>query len=148
LPYKSEYVAPELFVEHNGVKIYRTYKDDDIDEPRPFWYTADVEMIDPSDEFDVRQLPVKLGNLDTSSEEGRRAIIRAAIDAGHFDDGQPREFALVIDGEYGVNEGSISLFRDGQEVVMWDSSEWIDDPSLVYVIANAINRRGIPEEGM
>jgi hypothetical protein len=31
---------------------------------------------------------------------------------------------------------------------MWDSSEWIDDPSLVYVIANAINRRGIPEEGM
>lgn len=45
-----------------------------------------------------------------------------------------------IVGEYGDPEGSIHIFRDGTEVVMWDSREWIEDPSLVFVIAEAIRR--------
>lgn len=49
-------------------------------------------------------------------------------------------FRVEIDGEYGTEDGSIHLFQGGEEVVMWDSREWIEDPSLVYVIANAIRK--------
>jgi hypothetical protein len=51
-----------------------------------------------------------------------------------------RGFTLEIEGEYGEDDGSIHLMVDGQEVVMWDSAEWVEDPSLVYVIANAIRK--------
>lgn len=49
-------------------------------------------------------------------------------------------FRVDIAGEYGKNDGSIHLLVDGEEVVMWDSAEWIEDPSLVFVIANAIRK--------
>jgi hypothetical protein len=49
-------------------------------------------------------------------------------------------FEVQIEGEYGVTDGSIHLLKDGEEVVMWDSAEWVEDPSLVYVIANAIRK--------
>lgn len=49
-------------------------------------------------------------------------------------------FTVEIEGEYGVTDGSIHLLIDGEEVVMWDSAEWVEDPSLVYVIANAIRK--------
>lgn len=46
---------------------------------------------------------------------------------------------IEIAGEYGVTEGSIHLFNpDGSEKVMWVSDEWVEDPSLVYVIVNAV----------
>ena len=45
---------------------------------------------------------------------------------------------VEIEGEYGVIDGSIHILVDGRELVMWDSAEWVEDPSLVYVIANAI----------
>lgn len=49
-------------------------------------------------------------------------------------------FEIVNAGEYGVNDGSIHLMVDGKEVVMWDSAEWAEDPSLVFVIAEAIRK--------
>ena len=49
-------------------------------------------------------------------------------------------FSIAIAGEYGAQDGSIHLLVDGTEVVMWDSAEWAEDPSLVYVIAEAIRR--------
>lgn len=51
-----------------------------------------------------------------------------------------RRFEVAIEGEYGVEDGSIRLLQDGKEVVMWDSREWVEDPSLVFVIANAIRK--------
>lgn len=57
---------------------------------------------------------------------------------------------VEIDGQYGRLadgqnlegvEGAIYIFDeddDDREVIMWDSTEWIEDPSLVFVIANAI----------
>lgn len=55
-------------------------------------------------------------------------------------DEKNERFAVEIDGEYGVTDGSIHLLIDGREVVMWDSAEWAEDPSLTYVIAEAIRR--------
>lgn len=49
-------------------------------------------------------------------------------------------FRIDIAGEYGDTDGSIHLFEDSEEIVMWDSAEWVEDPSLVYVIANAIKK--------
>lgn len=54
------------------------------------------------------------------------------------DELEPQGFNVEIAGEYGEVEGSIHLCVGGEELVMWDSNEWVEDPSLVYVIANAI----------
>lgn len=45
---------------------------------------------------------------------------------------------IDIEGEYGIEDGGIYIYDDKGEVVMWDSSEWIEDPSLVYVIVNVV----------
>lgn len=50
-----------------------------------------------------------------------------------------------IQGSYGDPEGSIHLLdENGYEVLMWDSSEWLEDPSLTFVIANAISMHMSP----
>lgn len=47
-------------------------------------------------------------------------------------------FKVDIEGEYGDEDGAIRLLDGDEELVMWDSAEWREDPSLVLVIANAI----------
>lgn len=47
-------------------------------------------------------------------------------------------FTIDIAGEYGTPEGSIHLLDEHGEIVMWDSAEWVEDPSVVYVIAESI----------
>jgi hypothetical protein len=49
-----------------------------------------------------------------------------------------RDFKVEIEGEYGAEAGSIRLLDGAEELVVWDSAEWCEDPSLVFVIANAI----------
>jgi hypothetical protein len=49
---------------------------------------------------------------------------------------------IEIDGEYGNDDpataGGIHIRDDHGEIVMWDSQEWIDEPSVVFIIATAI----------
>ena len=45
---------------------------------------------------------------------------------------------VEIAGEYGDDEGSVHIGDEHGEIVMWDSREWAEDPSLVFVIANAL----------
>jgi hypothetical protein len=47
-------------------------------------------------------------------------------------------FTVEIHGGYGDADVDVVLMDDGQEIVMWTSDEWKEDPSLVSVIANAI----------
>jgi hypothetical protein len=47
-------------------------------------------------------------------------------------------FRVAIDGEYGDADTQIALMDGDAELVMWTSDEWREDPSLVVVIANAI----------
>jgi hypothetical protein len=62
----------------------------------------------------------------------------------HQEQEQDMAFHVEIHGEYGENDGDIHLMDGDEELVMWDSAEWIEDPSLVFVIANAI-RKGYSE---
>lgn len=45
-----------------------------------------------------------------------------------------------ISGQYGVKDGEITIYWDtiAHLPVTWTSQEWIEDPSLVFVIAEAI----------
>jgi hypothetical protein len=60
MPYNSEWVAPDRFLTHKGVKIYHIYKDDDVNNgTRSEWYTWDPAegSDDGTYSFDVRDLP-------------------------------------------------------------------------------------------
>lgn len=40
MPYHAEWVDPEVFLVHNGVTVYHTYRDDDLDQgPRTYGFT-------------------------------------------------------------------------------------------------------------
>ena len=73
MPTIHETVDREIALEHNGVIIYRAYKDGWLDSPLTYWFALSPE--DDADEFDVRDLDVEQGDdID--------ATLKAAIDAG------------------------------------------------------------------
>lgn len=67
MPFRTEWVDPEVFLEHHGVKVYHTYKNNDIDESaQQYWFSlhtqcgigecsCDTEKCRCV--FDVRKLP-------------------------------------------------------------------------------------------
>lgn len=69
MPYA--WVEPDVAVEHNGVTIYHTYKEDDYNQRLFYWYTVDQGE---SSSFDIRDLPEYDRTL--SHED----ILRRAID--------------------------------------------------------------------
>ena len=55
MPYITQWVDPEVFLEHEGVKIFHTYKDDDwANGPMTYWYSTSDN--DGENQFDVRDL--------------------------------------------------------------------------------------------
>jgi hypothetical protein len=97
MPYLSEWVEPGLFLEHAGVNVWHTYKNDEADQgPRSYWFTLDVlcgegscssESCEPHkggsccNVFDVRNLPGYQPQT-TDEEFYHKDVIRQAIDAG------------------------------------------------------------------
>jgi len=80
MPYKTTWIDPDICVEHNGIKVFHTYDDDNFDKgPMVHWFTMDPKFTeeDEGGDFDVRMLPawkelVKLPpliNIDSDSEE-------------------------------------------------------------------------------
>ena len=54
---KSTEGPADLFIRHNGVGIYHTYKDDEVEYgPRTYWFVTDP-YLGENDAFDVRDLP-------------------------------------------------------------------------------------------
>lgn len=71
MPYRTEWADPELFLEHNGVKVYHTYKDDDVDQRQmDYWFT--MRCHDDEEHFDVRDLKTW-----TPYGDIRKALIRS-----------------------------------------------------------------------
>jgi hypothetical protein len=67
MPYETHWVEPALFLEHASIKIWRTYKDDDIEQGHRTYsftrsercgdYSCDCPGGGCSNVFDVRDLP-------------------------------------------------------------------------------------------
>lgn len=112
MPYKTIWVEPEVFLEHNGVTVYHTYKDDDFEQGANwYWFRLDQEE-DDEGKFDIRDVdplnllkshpPFKCGPgwdsatpqerdaieeawakwYESGFDEARRAVLRHAIDNG------------------------------------------------------------------
>jgi len=83
MPHKIEWVEPDLFLEHKGVKIFHAYKDGAYDQPLTMWYAVEDEYDSDGIEFDVRDLPTAKGKgLNNGNRKKIASAIRAAIDAG------------------------------------------------------------------
>jgi hypothetical protein len=91
MPYK--WVEPQLYLEHKGVKVYRTYCEDLFEQPNHYWFTTDVTEDDLQAEiyeFDVRTLPAPQEAQDLAQDQGlhlvedevKKMIIRHAIEIG------------------------------------------------------------------
>jgi len=108
MPYKYEWVPNEVFLDHNGILIFHTYKHDE-DIIHTYWYGTASDTRDEDDDtnFDVRDLPGWKSNnsltdheVTGSEEEAIRATIIAALDRGDLNTyieaaaNRPKEHAI------------------------------------------------------
>jgi hypothetical protein len=85
MPYKQEDQDAELFLEYVGVKVYRVYRNDNIEEgTRDFNFDTKINS-EEYGSFSIVELARRL-SIDTptwySSDETKKYILREAIDAG------------------------------------------------------------------
>lgn len=93
MPYSSAFIPAEVFMEHNGTKIYHIYKNDDIEQGQRLYHYATTDHgydgagggFDDGGEFDVRNLPEFVLNKNNWGESIVLAI-QHAIDSGYFAD--------------------------------------------------------------
>lgn len=70
------WTEPNLVLEHQGISVYNTYKDDNCDRPFEFHYTTDIT--EQSAAFDIRDLECyQYGGEHTS-------ILKQAIEHGEI----------------------------------------------------------------
>lgn len=109
MPYSTEWVDPEVFLEHKGVKVYCTYKYDDVQQgPRRYSFTLSPLCGEDSCDcggrcknvFDIRELPTwnepphppyLTGEHDTSEN-------RKAWDRWHEDRVEEKHIRAAIQG--------------------------------------------------
>lgn len=85
MPYETVYVPAEIALEHKGVTVYHTYKNDDVNQPRRD-YGFSVEEDSHEDEaFDVRDFKAYINGLDPIEN------LKLAIDAGELAVDGPKE---------------------------------------------------------
>ena len=98
MPYKQTEVPAELFMEHAGVRVYCTYKNDEIDNGRQYFWLVLDPYVSEQEAFDARSLPGGAYLNYYSSPQAVEAVLKAAID-----DGSLRE--LVGAEDYDANTG-------------------------------------------
>jgi hypothetical protein len=113
MPYSSEFIFNQLFLEHNGVRIFHTYRDNELGIPQQYEFGTAADTSNRKDDtlFNVEKLPTwvepvhppKMGSWNDSPEErlakelardqyreekveekAIRVAIIAAIDGGHL----------------------------------------------------------------
>jgi hypothetical protein len=76
MPYRSEWVPAELALEHKGVRVYHTYRNDEMEAgAKIYWFVLDAED-SFDDAFDVRDLAVPREVSDPFER------LRTAVDLG------------------------------------------------------------------
>ncbi|MBN1392563.1 MAG: hypothetical protein JW947_07150 [Sedimentisphaerales bacterium] len=78
-----QWIEPEEFLRHKGIRIFHAYKDEFSDIPLEFWYSTSstAEPGSPC-EFDVRELEDYRPQNDTGGKSEHKRVIKAAIDIG------------------------------------------------------------------
>lgn len=67
-----------------GITVYRTYKEQSAEDVLTFWYALTDDETGETD-FDIRTLPEAAGmNEWITPQADIKAVLRAAIDAGHL----------------------------------------------------------------
>ena len=77
MPHVTELLEPDLFVEHAGVNVFHTYKDDDYEAELEYRYAVQLKKgggmtEDDMQEFDVRSI----------GDDDHAQLIKSAIDDG------------------------------------------------------------------
>jgi hypothetical protein len=113
MPYISEWVPNELFLEHNGVQIFRTYRYDE-GEARRFSFGTASDTTDEYDDtnFSVLDLPTFTVSQKDADETVIKTAIKLAIDHGllqiYIDAAKNRPNDVDVD-EAGSNHEPIDL---------------------------------------
>ena len=56
MPYRTEWIEPEVVLQHQGAVVYHAYRDQDADQMLCFHYAAPDESEPDGREFDIRDL--------------------------------------------------------------------------------------------
>lgn len=92
MPWRSEWVDPEIFMQYKGVTVYHTYDNDDYDDGKmAYWFTIYilcgfgncncVQSVETCDKvFNVQELPTYRPRPDRSELETIIMAIEQAID--------------------------------------------------------------------
>ncbi len=82
-PYRSTWEPAGIFIEHNGVKVYHAYDDQDAEARLVFHFATgshDEMVSEELEDFDVRDLATY--QASPSHESAAYQAIKAAIDQG------------------------------------------------------------------
>ena len=102
MPYKTQWVMPSVFMTRKKIKVYHTYKNDEVEQGENT-YRFTLDPMDP-DGFDVRNLSgmkLKSGQLRSFPDQGgfnaaARAAIKAALDGGELKHPHPEPNTLEL----------------------------------------------------
>ena len=84
MPYKTEVIPPEIALEHKGVIVYHTYRNEEYGNGRlRYWFTTNPDDFKTSDHFDVRILRVWTDAPD-NTDDSILGALRRAIDSGEL----------------------------------------------------------------
>lgn len=81
MPYLRFQVAPEVFLEHRGIRVFHLYRSQEFPERYQFQFSLSANEEDYSWHFDVREW------ISGAEPDDRAALIRATLDRC-LDDGQ------------------------------------------------------------
>ena len=116
MPYTNEFVEPEILCTHHHIPVYKTYRNDALDEgARTYWYTLDASHgTDSRCEFDVRELPTWQAPDHPPYVSGEltdedRAAREAAWARWHAD--RAEEKAIIAAIQQALDTGDLAPYR-------------------------------------
>lgn len=77
MPYQEKWIDPDIALEHHGVTVYCTYRDDDYDQgASTYYFTLDPEESgDYREDFDIRELDTPAASRLMHSKHNGRPFI-------------------------------------------------------------------------
>ena len=129
----------DAFVEHDGVRVFRTYMMYDglvPDEPLDRVFTTYTGDDDDGSCFDIMMLPESRGHEDEISDPSvQRSIIRRAIDGKHLDSVGVRRFQVRV--TFVLDQGSQEMPLDEFDIPVENLERTI--PILITEIGQRVD---------